>query len=216
MSEKIEGKMKTRDKIVLQSLELFNLHGERNVTTNHIAAHLGISPGNLYYHFRNKQQIVRSIFELYSEELLDRFVLQQEEKDSFSLLEYYMEAIFTLMWKYRFFYSNLPEILQRDPSLHQDYLLVQGKLQSNLVAITENFRRIGLIEVTDAELKALVCSLHLIATNWLNYQITMSSAKEVTEEVILQGMQQMLAVVRPIATEDGKAKLLLLADRLTV
>ena len=47
--------MKTRDKIVIAALEQFNEFGERNVTTNHIAAFLEITPGNLYYHFRNKQ-----------------------------------------------------------------------------------------------------------------------------------------------------------------
>lgn len=62
--------MKTRDKIVYAALELFNEHGERSITTNHIAEYIEISPGNLYYHFRNKQEIVRDIFTLYSTELL--------------------------------------------------------------------------------------------------------------------------------------------------
>ncbi|HGY0963944.1 TPA: TetR/AcrR family transcriptional regulator, partial [Vibrio cholerae] len=56
--------MKTKDRIVHAALELFNQQGERNITTNHIAAHIEISPGNLYYHFRNKQEIVRDIFAL--------------------------------------------------------------------------------------------------------------------------------------------------------
>jgi len=57
--------MKTKDKIILASLDLFNEKGERNVSTNHIAAHLGMSPGNLYYHFRNKSDIIYEIFRNY-------------------------------------------------------------------------------------------------------------------------------------------------------
>lgn len=152
--------MKTRDKIVLAALELFNEHGERNITTNHIAAHIDISPGNLYYHFRNKQEIVREIFALYSNELLERFTPVQGQQESLVLLKLYLNSIFTLMWKYRFFYANLPEILQRDEVLHEEYIQVQDKLQSNLVNIMAAFIQLGLLDVAESEMKPLVTTLH--------------------------------------------------------
>ncbi|MGF1694056.1 TetR/AcrR family transcriptional regulator [Vibrio lamellibrachiae] len=204
--------MKTRDKIVHAALELFNEHGERNITTNHIAAHIEISPGNLYYHFRNKQEIVHDIFTLYSEELLERFTPIQGQQESLVLLKHYLDSIFTLMWKYRFFYANLPEILQRDTKLHDDYIQVQDKLQSNLVNIMRAFVELDLLVVEEVEMKPLVTTLHLIACGWLAYQSAMSPDSKITEQVVLQGMLQMIAVVKPKATELGIEQLLLLED----
>ena len=55
--------MKTKDRIKNMALRMFNEQGERNVTTNHIAAALEMSPGNLYYHYRNKYEIIHDIFQ---------------------------------------------------------------------------------------------------------------------------------------------------------
>ena len=55
-------RIKTSERIVQNSLELFNQQGERSISTNHIAAHMEISPGNLYYHFPNKQAIIACLF----------------------------------------------------------------------------------------------------------------------------------------------------------
>lgn len=204
--------MKTRDKIVSAALELFNQKGERNITTNHIAAHIEISPGNLYYHFRNKQEIVREIFALYSGELLERFAPIHEQSESLVLLKHYLDSIFTLMWKYRFFYANLPEILQRDEQLHEEYIQVQDKLQGNLKNIMREFVRLELLELEDDEMLSLTTTLHMMASSWLGYQSAMSLKTDITEEVIHRGMLQMISVLKPKATEQGVEQLDLLAD----
>ncbi|WP_165312457.1 TetR/AcrR family transcriptional regulator [Vibrio ziniensis] len=204
--------MKTRDRIVHAALELFNENGERAITTNHIAAHLEISPGNLYYHFRNKQEIVREIFALYSKELIERFTPLQGQYESLTLLKHYLDSMFNLMWKYRFFYSNLPEILQRDEELHVEYIASQEKLHVNLINIMQNFIDMELLAVEKDELETLVTSLHMVYSGWLAYQSAMSLKTKITEQVIYQGMLQAISLVKPCATEQGLEQLQLLED----
>ena len=67
--------MGTRERIIDVALEMFNENGERAVTTNHIASRLGISPGNLYYHFRNKQAIIANLFDRYEQRVLEILAL---------------------------------------------------------------------------------------------------------------------------------------------
>jgi len=55
--------MHTRERIIEMAIRLFNEQGTGAVSTNHIAGALEMSPGNLYYHFRNKEEIIRAILE---------------------------------------------------------------------------------------------------------------------------------------------------------
>lgn len=204
--------MKTCDKIVATALRLFNEQGERNITTNHIAAELGISPGNLYYHFKNKEAIISEIFESYSVELLAGFSPVDVQEDSLGQLKHYLDCIFTLMWKYRFFYANFPRILQRDTVLHKKYLAVQVRSQVNLNTIFKSFITLKLLDIEEHEVKPLVSSLHMIIFSWLSYQSSMSINATITEQVIHQGMLQMTTVMKPYTTPLGRKQILLLEE----
>ena len=56
---------RTAERILATTLELFNRFGEPNVSTTLISAELRISPGNLYYHFPSKDELVNTLFDQY-------------------------------------------------------------------------------------------------------------------------------------------------------
>ena len=90
-------RIKTRELIVQNSLELFNQQGERSVSTNHIAAHMEISPGNLYYHFANKQAIIAVLFTQY-EALVEGFLRPpQGRAATVEDKRFYLEALLSAM-----------------------------------------------------------------------------------------------------------------------
>ncbi|GAB0063791.1 hypothetical protein IBA8401_48230 [Pseudomonas syringae] len=112
---------KTRERIVQTSLELFNQQGERCVTTNHIAAHMEISPGNLYYHFPNKQAIIAELFSEY-EMLIGSFLtLPTDRAPTIEDKRDYFLAIIDAMWRYRFLHRDLEHLLTSDEELARRY-----------------------------------------------------------------------------------------------
>jgi len=206
--------MKTRDKIAATALRLFNEKGERSITTNHIAAELGMSPGNLYYHFKNKQAIIREIFETYSVELIEHFSPVDLKEETLVQLKRYLDNVFSLMWKYRFLYANLPQILEKDALLHEQYLNLQQQSKHNLHRIFTSFVSLKILKVEDQEIDPLVSALQLIMFSWLSYQLSMSLNSAVTEKIVYQGVLQMITIIKPYATGVGTQQLVLLTSEI--
>ncbi|WP_394212458.1 TetR/AcrR family transcriptional regulator [Enterovibrio calviensis] len=197
--------MKTRDRIIHSALALFNEQGEPNVTTNHIAADLGISPGNLYYHFRNKEEIIHSIFDQYALDLTVGFQPEAPAESDQQRLLAYLDATFQLMWRYRFFYANLPDILRRDAVLQKKYLTAQQSLKTNLFAMLGQFRETGWLDMEDEALASLCSTLKLVASSWIFYQSAQAPQAKITPAVIYQGVLQILNMVSPMTTDKGRA-----------
>ncbi len=106
--------MSTREKILDTALRLFNREGTADVSTNHIAEACGISPGNLYYHFRNKQEIISELFQrLYA--IWDKGLpMPQNRTPRLDDLRTVVEANYQVIWQYRFAYRELVALLRQD------------------------------------------------------------------------------------------------------
>jgi AcrR family transcriptional regulator len=190
--------MKTRDKIIQASIELFNEQGERNVTTNHIAAHLAISPGNLYYHFRNKEDIILSIYEEYARSLLlDTLPQVSAEAKPLDSLILYMDSVFQTTMKFRFFYSNLPVLLDKNPLLREKYVEVQQSISERVSQLLMLLRGADFIDFADDELADIVSILRLINTFWVSFHQTQTIVNEVNDSVFYQGVLKILVILRP-------------------
>ena len=107
----------TRKRILDCSLEMFNTQGEPNVTTNHIADELEISPGNLYYHFRNKDDIIEQLFARYETRMDDALAPPDGRLPGLEDIWLQLHLVFECIWDYRFLYRDLVDILSRNRRL---------------------------------------------------------------------------------------------------
>ena len=111
----------TRQRILDASLAMFNAQGEPHVTTNHIADELEISPGNLYYHFRNKDDIIEQLFAVYEQRMDAALVAPSGRLPGLEDVWLQLHLVFECIWDYRFLYRDLVDILSRNRRLRMRF-----------------------------------------------------------------------------------------------
>lgn len=189
---------KTRDRIRQASLELFNAQGERNVSTNHIAAHLGISPGNLYYHFRNKQAIIAELLEAYAADVDRLLSLPADRELAMADKPAYLQALLALMWDYRFMHRDLEHLLDSDPQLAAFYRQFADRCMSRARMIYQAFADVEILRLNPGQVEALALNSWIVSTSWVRFLCTLrGSLDSLTPDMLQRGIYQVLAL------EDG-------------
>ena len=107
---------KTRDRILEAALRLFNDEGLPAVSTHRIAAELGISPGNLHYHFKTKRLIVAWLFRRY-EDRLEPCLAAAASATALDDLWLSLHLTFEAISEYRFIGRDMDHLLNESPEL---------------------------------------------------------------------------------------------------
>ncbi|VVN96398.1 TetR/AcrR family transcriptional regulator [Pseudomonas fluorescens] len=198
-------RIKTSERIVQNSLELFNQQGERSVSTNHIAAHMEISPGNLYYHFPNKQAIIAVLFSEY-ESLVDSFLRPpQGRAATVEDKRYYLQALLSAMWRYRFLHRDLEHLLDSDAELADRYRRFSQRCLIQGGAIYEGFVEAGILRMDKVQIESLTLNAWIILTSWVRFLCTSrENSTHLSEEAIKRGVYQVLVLEAGFVTDQAR------------
>lgn len=184
----------TKDRVVAMAIRLFNERGTAAVTTNHVAAELGMSPGNLYYHYRNKEDLIRAAFDVMNDEAdeLWESPFGPAGIDVAKLLE----GNLRLFERYTFFARELPSLLYADETLRTRYKkIVQRRRGEVEHALTRLCDAQMMKDPGKAARTRLVDACWVFSLNWLGYAEI--SGEKVGVDQVREGAQIVLEMLRP-------------------
>ena len=189
--------MSTREKILDTALTLFNNEGTSAVSTNHIAEAAGISPGNLYYHFRNKEEIIRGLFERLFAANDKAFNLPKDKLPTLDDLQAMVKTNYKILWQYRFAHRELAALLHADDELCTRFLIVRKRGFEGFHQLFQAFSAARIIKTsTDPKvIQNLAETCWLITEFWLNSLEI--SGKTVNETQMSHGADLMMNVLQP-------------------
>lgn len=209
--------LKTKDRILQISLQLFNERGERSVTTNHIAAELGISPGNLYYHFRNKHEIIKELMYQYQVETLEMLSLPEDRPLTTNDKINYFQVLSGQLWSYRFIHRDVYHLVESNEDFKKIYPRFAGQVMQQGQKIYQAFVDAGLMKMTPSEIEALIINLWIVLTNWTNFLYMSGHIRDnnhLEEKWVWQALRQMVFLEGPYLMGESRATYEQLLDSL--
>ncbi len=205
---------RTAERILEVTLELFNRFGEPNVSTTLISAEMGISPGNLYYHYPAKDELINSLFDRYEKalnELLNASDSVRDVEDAW----FFMHTLFELIWQYRFLYRDLNDLLSKNRRLETHFQWVLKNKTRSVKALLDSMSRAGAIQIDSREVEPTATSMVVVLTYWLSFEYVKDPRNALepasAQAALMRGAHHVLNLLVPYLEASQRTHLLNLA-----
>jgi AcrR family transcriptional regulator len=204
---------RTAERILEVTLELFNRFGEPNVSTTLISSELNISPGNLYYHYPAKDELINSLFDRYERgltELLNASDGVRDVEDAW----FFMHSLFELIWQYRFLYRDLNDLLSKNRRLETHFQWILKNKTRAIRSLLDSMSRSSAISIDSREVEATATSMVVVLTYWLSFEYVRDPRKALEPEsagaALMRGAQHVLNILVPYLEQGQRMHLLTL------
>jgi len=215
MASEKKAPRRTAERILLASLELFNRFGVPNVSTTMIAADLGISPGNLYYHYPAKEELINGLFTRYEGALNELLPASQGVRDVEDAW-FFMHSLFELVWQYRFLYRDLNDLLSNNRMLETHFKTVLLNKSRAMRQLLNGLSSSGAVRIDAREVEATANNMVVVVTYWLSFEYVQNPRQALesgnAQQALLRGAQHALQVLAPFLETSQRQHLLSLSE----
>lgn len=198
--------MKTKERILHGALGLFNTHAATEVTTNDIARELKMSPGNLYFHYKNKEQIIRELFKRLAQETVLIWKPQAKSAKNHEKIQLidFIEKNLQLYWKYRFFHRELYTLRKKDPELSKLWRAHLKKLSRLMIVLYKHWVRSGYMEPikTKSEMEFIGELLFVSSNSFMQFFETVDRAPN--QKTMEKAKRHIMRMLTPYLADDIK------------
>ena len=207
---------RTAERILEVTLELFNRFGEPNVSTTLISAELGISPGNLYYHYPAKEELITRLYDRYDLALTELLRAADDVADVEDAWLFF-HMLFELIWAYRFLYRDLNELLSNNRRLETQFPFILQRKTRAVQAVLDGIGRGAAPSPAGGQAAPVATAMVVVLTWWLSYEYVNNPRKALEPEsagpALLRGAYHVLSLLAPYLDEAGRRHLNALAAR---
>jgi AcrR family transcriptional regulator len=201
---------RTAERILEVTLELFNRFGEPNVSTTLISAELGISPGNLYYHYPAKDELINTLFDRY-ERALGELLQAADGVENVEDAWFFFHSLFELIWQYRFLYRDLNDLLSKNRRLETHFQFVLKNKDRAVRAVLDGLSRGGAVRITGVEAAPVSTAMVVVLTYWLSYEYVREPRRALEAESaavsLARGAYHVLSLLMPFLDPESRAHL---------
>ena len=201
---------RTAERILEVTLELFNRFGEPNVSTTLISAELGISPGNLYYHYPAKDELINSLFDRY-ERALNELLNASDGVRNVEDAWFFMHTLFELIWQYRFLYRDLNDLLSKNRRLETHFQWVLKNKTRAVKTLLDGMSRSGAMAIDSREVESTATSMVVLLTYWLSFEYVRDPRNalepENAQSALMRGGQHVLSLLVPYLESSQRSHL---------
>ena len=192
---------KTKDRILISSLVLFNEGGFNNVTTASIAKRTGILEGSLWYHFNTKKDILSNHIQLLEKVFIS--VNQQIKSKKFETIINEFFNSYNIIWDFRYILrDNFQKSFEDDESISKSIKEINNFLDKWAENKILHSHESGLIKINSKEIENLSEIILVIGRYWLDFSMKKYPDVNISS-LRLKGLKHIVTVLSPYLNPEG-------------